>query len=107
MGIFADLFIDMMATTVTVQEIIGRDTYGAPVFGSPRSYVARVNNLQRNVIGPEGQLVVSRGRAWLDTVDAMTVNDRFTLADGSEVKMLNVNQVPDETGPAYTSLDMQ
>ena len=107
MGIFADLFTDMMATTVTVQAIVSRDTYGAPTYGPARTYVARVNNVQRNVIGPAGQLVVAKGRCWLDTVDAMSVNDLVTLADGSTPKLLNVNQVPDESGPAYSSFDFQ
>lgn len=108
MSIFADLFVDMMATTVTVERLTGRDTYGNPTYGAPQGpYAARVNNVQRNVIGPDGQMVVAKGRAWLDTVDPFTVNDRVTLADGSKPILLNVNQVPDELGPAVTSFDFQ
>lgn len=107
MSIFADDFADMMAATVTVERITGRDTYGKATYGAATTYIARVNNVQRNVIGPEGQMVVARGRAWLDTVDTITVNDRVTFADGSHPKLLNVNQVPDENGPAYTSFDFQ
>lgn len=108
MGIFADLFTDMMATTVTVYRRTGQDTYGQPSYGPAQGpYPARVNNVQRNVIGPEGQMVVAKGRAWLDTVDVFNVNDKVVLADGSTPVLLNVNQVPDETGPAYTSFDFQ
>lgn len=107
MGIFADLFTDLMATTVTV-ELIGARTYeGKATYGAPATYTARVNNYQHNVIGSDGQMVVARGRAWLDTVDPFTVNDRVTLADGSHPVLLNVNQVPDEAGPCYTSFDFQ
>lgn len=108
MGIFADLFTDLMPSTVTVERITGRDTYGQPTFGTALGpFQARVNNVQRNVIGPSGQMVVAKGRAWLDTVEPFTVNDRVTLADGSQPTLLNVNQVPDENGPAYTSFDFQ
>lgn len=108
MGIFADLFTDLMPTTVTVELITGRDYQGKATYGPPSDpYPARVNNVQRNVIGPDGQLVVARGRAWIDTVAPFTVNDRVTLADGSQPILLNVNQVPDENGPAYTSIDLQ
>lgn len=107
MGIFADLFTDMMPTTVTVELILTRDYQGKATYGTAKSYVARVNNYQHNAIGPDGQEVVARGRAWLDTVDPFSVNDRVTFADGSQAILLNVNQVPDETGPAYTSFDFQ
>lgn len=108
MGIFADFFTDMMATTVTVYRRTSQDTYGAPAYGPAMGpYEARVNNVQRNVIGPTGQMVVSRGRAWLDTVDDFGVNDKVVLGDGTTPKLLNVNQVPDENGPCYTSFDFQ
>ena len=107
MGIFADLFVDMMPATITVERITGRDKYNKPTYGAAASYPARINNVQKNVIGPDGQMVVARGRAWLDTVDPFTVNDRVTFPDGSHPKLLNVNQVPDEKGPAYTSFDFQ
>lgn len=107
MSIFADLFVDMMATTVTVERIASRDTYGKVTYGAATSYVARVSLVQRNVIGPEGQMVVAKGRAWLDTVDPFTVNDRVTLADGSIPILLAVDLVDDENGPAYTSFDFQ
>lgn len=107
MSIFADLFVDMMPDTLTVEAFLGRDTYGAATYGPARTYTARVNNVQRNVLNAQGQMVVAKGRAWLDTVDTITVNDRVTLDDGTQPVLLNMNQVPDETGPAYTSFDFQ
>lgn len=108
MGIFADLFVDMMPATVTVYRRTGQDTYGAATYGAALGpFQARVNNVQRNVIGPDGQMVVARGRAWVDTVVVFGVNDKVVLDDGSTPVLLNVNQVPDENGPAYTSFDFQ
>lgn len=107
MGIFADLFTDLMPATVTVERITGRSYDGKATYGAPSTYVARVNNVTRNVIGADGQLVVASGIAWLDTVAPFTVNDRVTFADGTQPVLLRVDQVPDETGPAYTSFSFQ
>jgi hypothetical protein len=107
MGIFADAFQDMMPATVTVQSMVGRADDGTPVYSSPNTYQARVSFKTRNTIGKDGQTVVARGRAWLDTVDRITVNDLITLDDGSNPIVLNVSQIADETGPAYTALDFQ
>lgn len=107
MGIFADLFTDMMPTYVTVERILTRGYDGAPTYSPPVKYQARVNTVQRNILGADGQVVIARGRVWLDTVDPFTVNDRVTFADSSAAILLNVNQVSDETGPAYTSFDFQ
>ncbi len=108
MSIFADEFTDFMQDTVTIQRIVGRTDDGKPSYSSPVTYKARIDNKTRNVIGNDGQTVVARGRAWLDTVDEITVNDSVVFnGAGKPVVILNVNQVPDETGPAYTALDFQ
>lgn len=107
MGIFADLFADMMASSITVQPLIGRADDGAPVYSSPLTYQARISMKTRNVIGKDGQTVVARGQAWLDTVDPITVNDLFIMPDGSKPIVLAVNLNYDETGPAFTNIAFQ
>lgn len=98
-------WLDLMPATVTVQRFLGRDSYGKPSFATAVSYRARVNNVTRLVRNAEGEQVVARGRAWLATVDPITTQDRVGLPDGTFPIILNVNQVPDESGPLYTSLD--
>lgn len=106
-SIYADLFTDMMSTSVQVEKFLSRTDAGVPTYASPKSYVARVNMKTHNVIGKDNQLVVARGMAWLDTVDAITVDDRITLDDGTQPILLIVNLTSDEAGPAYTRLDFQ
>lgn len=98
-------WLDMMPATVSVARFQSRDAYGAPTFAAAVNYRARVDFRTRLVRGPNAEMVVARGRAWLATVDAITAEDRVTLPDGSVPIILQVNQVPDEAGPLYTSLD--
>ena len=107
MPIFADDFTDMMTQTITVQAFISRTDEGVASFSSPQSYAARINYKTRNMIGADGQMVTIRGQAWLDTVDAISVNDRVIFPDGTEPKLLQVDQISDENGPAYTSFLFQ
>lgn len=106
MSIFADLFTDMMTNSVTLKRIIGMDRYGAPTYATFGPYTARVGLNPRQIPQPDGQVVVSRGRAWLDTVDEVRVTDKVTFGRQlGAARILAVNQVEDESGPAYTSID--
>lgn len=107
MSIFADDFTDLMPSSVSVAKLTGRADDGTPTYATAVSYTARVNTKTHNVIGRDNQLVVARGTAWLDTVDAITADDKVTFSDGTIAVILAVNVEPDENGPAYTRLDFQ
>lgn len=106
MSIFADLFADMMPSSISIRPLTGYSGT-APTYGTAVTYQGRISMRARNIIGRDGQTVVSRGRAWLDTVAAITVNDLVTLPDGSQPVLLAVNLQYDESGPAYTQVDFQ
>lgn len=107
MSIFADEFTDMMPATITVQTLLARLADGTPIYSSPHSYAARINNKVQNIIGKDGQQVVVSGVAWLDTVDRITVNDRVIFPGGAEPIIQAVNLNEDENGPCYTALYFQ
>lgn len=108
MAIFADEFRDMMSGTITVQTLIGRGDDGAPVYATPVSYKALIENNVRSTIGKDGQIVAAKGRVYIDTVDPIGANDLVTFDDSQvPVVILNVNVLSDESGPAVTLLDFQ
>lgn len=91
-----------MPANVTVQTFVNRGDYGKPVYGSARDYQARVTFRTRRVVNTGGEEVVSRGEAWLATVEPISAQDRVILPDGSEPLILSIDQVADEDGPLYT-----
>jgi len=107
MAIFADLFVDMMSSNITVQTFISRSDEGVASYSSPQTYLSHIANKTQNVIAANGQTVVARGQAWLDTVDPISVNDLVTFPDGSVPVILAVDVASDETGPAVTRLTFQ
>lgn len=107
MAIFADEFTDMMAATLTVETFLGRTDRGEPLYATAATYQCRINYDTHNVIGPNNQLVVARGVAWLDTVNPIAVDDRVTFSDGTQPIILVSIIETDEDGPAYTRLDFQ
>lgn len=105
---FIDDLLDLMPNTVTVQPFVSRDSYGAASYGSPVSYRARVNYKTHNILGSDGQLILSNGTIWMACDDPMTADDRVTLDDGSTPVILKVVRETDETGLAvYTRVDWQ
>jgi hypothetical protein len=105
---FADDFLDLMTSEIIVSQVIGKDTYGATIWGSPNTYAGRIVYKTHNVIGPQGQLVTANGIIWLDTTDPISLNDQVLMPDGSTPILLQVNQPTDETGGiAYTRIDFQ
>ncbi len=103
-----DDWLDLMPQTVTVEPLVSRDAYGAPTYGAPATYQARVYFKTRYVRTAGAEEVVARGRCWIATVAPIDTTARITLPDQSEITgplILNVDVVPDENGPLYTSID--
>lgn len=99
-------FLDLMPLTVTVAPFVSRDSYGVATYGTARPYRARVNYKQHYIRKSEGEMVPARGMVWLATSDAISVNDRVTLPDGTTPLILESNGETDETGDTlYVRLD--
>lgn len=91
-------FLDLMPDTVTVEPFAGRDGYGAPSYGAPVQYRARVVYRPNLVHAPDGKEVVARGTVWLATSDAVSTEDRLTLPDGSTPRVVAVERYTDASG---------
>lgn len=107
MSIFADDFLDMMPSSISVGVFGGRSDDGTPIYATPVSYRCYIDNNVRNTIGGDGQLVAARGTVYVDTADVISANDQVTFPDGSVPVILNVNQLSDETGPCGTVIMFQ
>ena len=104
-----DDFLDLMPSTFQIEPYLGRDTYGVASYGSPpATYRGHKSDKTHFIRGPSGEQIVARGTAWLATYGAViSVEDRLTLPDGTQPKILDVNGGDDETGATlYTRLDL-
>ena len=95
---------DLMPAEVTVQSFISRTSYGVASYGSPVTYQARVQFTNRLIRISESEQAVARGKVWLATTDAITVQDKILLPDGTTPLILTAQVIEDEKGPLYTQL---
>ena len=102
-------FRDFLVNTVTLERMETRDAYGAPAWGVPISYPARVVGKTRLVRDARGRETVSRYTVYIGATPAVTPEDRITLPDeyslGSTATLtppiLSVGQFPDESGDLH------
>lgn len=104
---FVDELRDLMPHSIIVEPFLGRDRFGAPTYGAAVTYQGRVANKTRNVIGADGQQVVSSGDVVLATITTVSVDDRVTLPGGKQPVLLASNMNADETGDAFVTLYFQ
>jgi hypothetical protein len=89
--------LELLTQTVTVETVTSRDGYGKPVYGTARTYRARVVGKTRLVRDANGVERVSSETVYADSTDLMPT-DRITLPDGSQPLILSVGSYPDERG---------
>lgn len=97
-------WLDMMPHTVTHAAYAGRTAYGAPAFGSPASYRARVSYEASYIRKTDGSEVLARGNVILAGTPAVTPEDQITLPDGSTPQIIAADMHADEHGPHHTSV---
>ncbi len=95
---------DMMPATITHAEFSARSAYGAPQFGTPVSYRARVVYKPRLVRGADGAEVISPVTVWLAEYVNVGAQDQITLPDGTTPTVIAVEKVPDEVGAHHTRI---
>ncbi len=95
---FIDGFLDMLKSSVTHEPVTGRDDYAKPTYGAATTYVARVDYTRRKVTIADGRDVVAACTVWFDGTPTVTLDDRFTLPDGTQPSILSWDQPTDETG---------
>jgi hypothetical protein len=97
-------FAELMVDTVLVAKLSARSAYGDRTYGADVSYEARVVVQNKMVRTQQGDEVVSRSHAYIFGAPGITVDDRVTLADGSQPVLLSVEQFPDENGAHHEVL---
>lgn len=103
---FSADFLDVLVQTVTHAAFSSRDQYGAPSYGTPTSYRARVIYKNKLVRRGDGEEVTSRGHVWFGpptgdsagTPPSVTPEDHIVLPDGTGPDILSVESYVDETG---------
>jgi hypothetical protein len=88
---FAD-YKDLATDEVELAQFLSRDEYGAPSYGSPVTYTARVVYNSRQVHDAKGNLRMSQGFVWMEYLATLTEEDQITLPDGSTPEILMVNK---------------
>lgn len=106
MGDLADFF----DRTVTIETWTGaRDSYGKPTYNAPVIYPARVPAVWKAmaVRTVDGVAIYGRGPIYLNTVAAISPNDRITLPAGftpPQPPILSASIIGDETGSIATQV---
>lgn len=104
---FLKEFRDVLKESITVSEFLSRDSYGAPQYGSPASYSARLVRVNRLVRNGEGSQEVSSHHLWVEPITGLTSEWDITLADGSNPVILAVESYTDEIGPTHMKVFFQ
>ena len=99
-------FADMMPSVVKVAPRLNSDQYGAATYGTDVPYKAHVSNKAGYIRGPQGELIATKGRIWLNCQTPFPPTSRVTLPDGTTPPILAVNGAEDETGEQqFTRVD--
>lgn len=92
----------LLQQRVTIEPYTEADPFGAPGYGPPVEYPARVVGEMRMVRTPDGEEVVSSTKVTIpgppDGPEAVDPRSRITLPDGSQPPILAAPGYPDETG---------
>ncbi len=103
---FANEFLDLMTDTVTHAPMTGRDAYGKPSWGAAVSYACRVSYKHQKVssarAGSQGEDVISTSQVIIPNELLITMDDKFTLPNGTTPLIQMWEIASDEKGPVYT-----
>lgn len=91
-------FLEMMIDTITLEPQTAIDGYSKPTYGQAVEKRARVEYRTRLVRTVEGVEAVSTATTILFDVLAVDPTSRITLPDGSQPKILAVNNYKDTSG---------
>jgi hypothetical protein len=75
----------------------GQNQYGAPIYGTPTTYLGRVERHFMTQMGPSGQQLVDETVLYLDNDAVIDERSQLTLA-GRIVPIEALYPVPDEVG---------
>ena len=91
-------FLEMMIDTITLEPLTGADGYSKPTFGPGTQLRARVEYRTRLVRTVDNVEAVSTATTILFDAQPVDPMSRLTLPDGTQPKILAVNNFKDDIG---------
>jgi len=102
---FENDFLDLMPHTVLRTAYSSIDGYGKPTFSTVNSsYAARVTYKQKLVKATDGSERISTAQVVLNCTASISVNDKFTLPDGTNRPILAIEQYSDSGGTHHSKI---
>lgn len=98
--------VDMMQSTLQVQQMVGVDNYGEPSYSTAVStFPCYITEKQKRVRNAMGEEVVSSHIVYVaNTEGTLSATDLYTLSDGSQPAVITIENHRDETGEYHHSV---
>lgn len=90
-----------MDQIVTIESYLGPDSYGAPRFGPPVRFQARISNQVRQIPSDRGEETISNVTVYLNSPCNIELGDRVTLPIGyapNQPKIQRISKGSDSRG---------
>lgn len=83
----------LLIHSIKIESHVGTNADGEEAYGEPVEYKARVEQRERWVRQPSGDLLQTRHTIWIDLADVKP-SDRLTLPNGDVQAIFSVARVP-------------
>jgi elongation factor P--beta-lysine ligase len=93
--------LDLLTETVSHQNYLSQDGYGAPVYGPVVLRPCKVEFKVGPMVTSQGEERTSSTRIFFDTDFELKLRDRITLADGTAPQIQMVYRPNDEYGQVH------
>jgi hypothetical protein len=90
-----------LAATVTIAPFSSYDDYGSPTHGADATYSGRYLQQNEMVRITDGEEKISTGQLYVDNDYSPNLLDKVTLADGSNPKILQIQESKDRKNNTY------
>jgi hypothetical protein len=104
-----DDLLDFLNDTVTVENMLSRDSYGVPLYGPPVSYACRIDGATRQSVSVNGVERTVNAVIFIPGNPTILPADRITLPatfDPVQPPILKINPYQDESGPHHVEVSI-
>jgi hypothetical protein len=91
----------LLKQTVQIAPYVSRNFNNEFTYGTNVSVASRIENDTKVIKNVDGRDVVSSCQIYVDGSTIVNVNSRVTLPDGGTPRIINIQEMPDETGNIY------
>lgn len=98
-------FLTLMPSTITVATQASRAADGHVTYSTATStYRCRIVKANQNIRGADGTWVMVGWIAWVASTGYLSVQDKYTLPDGTSPPVLAIETITDEDGPHHNKV---